>query len=83
MLRPFLLACAALLAVSAPLLADDKKPADAAKKPASSPRTAVQEREYQDLLRRYDRNKNGRLDPDEWAQIKKERRNASRFMNER
>ncbi len=81
--RLLLLACVALLGASSPLLADDKKPAEAAKKPAPSSRTAAQEREHQDLLRKYDRNKNGRLDPDEWAQIKKDRRNASRFMSER
>lgn len=74
-----------VLAVSAALAL---VPALAAQSPAPKPTpkaapkfTPQQERQRADDLRRYDKNKNGKLDPDERKQMMKDRQNAKAFMN--
>lgn len=74
------LACAALAAtllVPAALAQNQ-----AQQKPKQKP-TAAQEREQAELLRKYDKNKNGKLDPDERKQMQKDRAAARQFMNAR
>lgn len=45
--------------------------------------TAAQEREHAEMLRKYDKNKNGKLDPDERKQMQKDKQAARQFMNGR
>lgn len=52
-------------------------------KPKLTPQQQQQQREHADMLRKYDKNRNGKLDPDEVKQMKKDRAAAKQFMNAR
>ncbi|MBS0661483.1 MAG: hypothetical protein JSR82_25000 [Verrucomicrobia bacterium] len=45
--------------------------------------TPAQERQHAEMLRKYDKNKNGKLDPDERKQMQKDQQAARQFMNGR